>query len=157
MFTSSKELEQRKNPHVFVAHTLFAHSKKIHEPQTLNRKFKRQGVYFFLHKINQMVLPLWNVFKDIFSLDKFWSPMFKYLMGVFLHANNMYSYWFQISFQSISKYNHNGFKIASIVCSAWKDGHVGLKVTRPSFFGGVPSYFEALWYPHLYFYRISNT
>ena len=24
-----------------------------------------------------------------------------------------------------------------------------LKVTRPSFFGGVPSYFEAVWYPHL--------
>ena len=32
-----------------------------------------------------------------------------------------------------------------------------LKVTRPSFFGGVPSYFQALWYPHLYFYRKSNT
>ena len=32
-----------------------------------------------------------------------------------------------------------------------------LKVTRPSFFEGVPSYFEALWYPHLYFYRKSNT
>ena len=32
-----------------------------------------------------------------------------------------------------------------------------LKVTRPSFFWGVPSYFEALWYPHLYFYRKSNT
>ena len=32
-----------------------------------------------------------------------------------------------------------------------------LKVTRPSFFGRVPSYFEALWYPHLYFYRKSNT
>ena len=31
------------------------------------------------------------------------------------------------------------------------------KVTRPSFFGGVPSYFEALWYSHLYFYRKSNT
>ena len=31
------------------------------------------------------------------------------------------------------------------------------KVTRPSFFWGVPSYFEALWYPHLYFYRKSNT
>ena len=28
-----------------------------------------------------------------------------------------------------------------------------IKVTRPSFFDGVPSYFEALWYPHLYFYR----
>ena len=29
-----------------------------------------------------------------------------------------------------------------------------LKVTRPSFFfwGGVPFYFEALWYPHLYYY-----
>ena len=33
----------------------------------------------------------------------------------------------------------------------------GIKVTRPSFFEGVPSYFEALWYPHLYFYRKSNT
>ena len=33
-----------------------------------------------------------------------------------------------------------------------------VKVTRPSFFGGVPSYFEALWYPHLYFYRrMDNT
>ena len=38
-----------------------------------------------------------------------------------------------------------------------------LKVTRPSFFffwgggGRVPSYFETLWCPHLYFYRKSNT
>ena len=33
-----------------------------------------------------------------------------------------------------------------------------IKVTRPSFFwGGVASYFEARWYPHLYFYRKSNT
>ena len=32
-----------------------------------------------------------------------------------------------------------------------------IKVTRPSFFEGVPSYFEALWYPQLYFYRKSNT
>ena len=33
-----------------------------------------------------------------------------------------------------------------------------LKVTRPSFFwGGLLSYFEALWYPHLYFYRKSKT
>ena len=31
------------------------------------------------------------------------------------------------------------------------------KVTRPSFFRGVPSYFEALWYSHLYLYRKSNT
>ena len=34
---------------------------------------------------------------------------------------------------------------------------ISLKVTRPSFFGGIPSYFKALWYPHLYFYRKSNT
>ena len=34
---------------------------------------------------------------------------------------------------------------------------VRLKVTRPSFFEGVPSYFEALCYPHLYFHRKSNT
>ena len=33
----------------------------------------------------------------------------------------------------------------------------GMKVTRPSFIGGVPSHFEALWYPHLYFYLKSNT
>ena len=32
-----------------------------------------------------------------------------------------------------------------------------LKVTRPTFFKGVLSYFEALWYPRLYFYRKSNT
>ena len=31
------------------------------------------------------------------------------------------------------------------------------KVIRPSYFVRVPSYFEALWYPHLYFYRKSNT
>ena len=36
-------------------------------------------------------------------------------------------------------------------------GQCLFKVTRPSFFGGLPSYFEALWYPHLYFYRTSNT
>ena len=32
----------------------------------------------------------------------------------------------------------------------------GLKVSRPSYFVRVPSYFEALWYPHLYFDRKSN-
>ena len=37
------------------------------------------------------------------------------------------------------------------------DSPVRIKVTRPSFFWGVPSYFEALWYPRLYFYRKSNT
>ena len=31
-----------------------------------------------------------------------------------------------------------------------------LKVTRPSYFVRVPSYFDALWYPHLYFDRKSN-
>ena len=33
-------------------------------------------------------------------------------------------------------------------CLRWLD---------PVFLGEVPSYFEALWYPHLYFYRKSNT
>ena len=32
-----------------------------------------------------------------------------------------------------------------------------VKVTRPSFFAGIPSYFEALWYPRFYFYPKSNT
>ena len=30
------------------------------------------------------------------------------------------------------------------------------KVTRPSYFVRVSSYFDALWYPHLYFDRKSN-
>ena len=38
-----------------------------------------------------------------------------------------------------------------------RSGKTAFKVTPPSFLGGVPSYFEALWYPHLYFYRKSNT
>ena len=33
---------------------------------------------------------------------------------------------------------------------------IGINVTRPSYFVAVPSYFEALWYPHLYFNRKSN-
>ena len=31
-----------------------------------------------------------------------------------------------------------------------------IKVTRPSYFVRVPSYFETLWYAHLYFDRKSN-
>ena len=31
-----------------------------------------------------------------------------------------------------------------------------VKVTRPSYYVGVPSYFEALWYLHLYFDCKSN-
>ena len=31
-----------------------------------------------------------------------------------------------------------------------------LKVTRTSYFVGVPSYFEALWYPHLYFDHVKS-
>ena len=34
--------------------------------------------------------------------------------------------------------------------------HPRLKVTRPSYFLRLPSYFEALWYPHLYFDQKSN-
>ena len=44
-------------------------------------------------------------------------------------------------------------------CLSLLEALVSFKVTRPSFFwgGGVPSYFEALWHPHLYFYRKANT
>ena len=34
--------------------------------------------------------------------------------------------------------------------------NICFKVTRPSYFVRVPSYFEALWYPHSYFDRKSN-
>ena len=33
---------------------------------------------------------------------------------------------------------------------------ISLKVTRPSYFVRIPSYFEALWHPHLYFDRKSS-
>ena len=33
--------------------------------------------------------------------------------------------------------------------------YTSFKVTPPGFFGGLPSYFEALWYPHLYSIRKS--
>ena len=34
--------------------------------------------------------------------------------------------------------------------------HIYFKVTRRCYFVRVPSYFETLWYPHLYFDRGSN-
>ena len=34
---------------------------------------------------------------------------------------------------------------------------LGLRWLDPVFLGGVPSYFEALWYSDFYFYRKSNT
>ena len=50
-----------------------------------------------------------------------------------------------------------GVLFAGIMLTAQGPRVLEFKVTRPSFFGGVPSYFEALWYPHLYVYRKSNT
>ena len=47
-------------------------------------------------------------------------------------------------------------QIALLILAAASVTVLVLKVTRPSIFGRVPSYFEALWYPHLYFYRKSN-
>ena len=45
----------------------------------------------------------------------------------------------------------------------WKGDHmqisyflISMKVTRPSYFVGVPSYFETLWYPLVYFDPKSN-
>ena len=38
------------------------------------------------------------------------------------------------------------------LCHLW----ITLKVTRPSYFVAVQSYFETLWYPHLYFNSKSN-
>ena len=96
MFTSSKELEQRKKPHVFVARTPFAHCKKNTWTKKLNRKFKRQGVVFYTKSI-----------KWYCPFDKFWSLMFKCLMGVFLHANNMYHTSLKCPLILVSKYLFN--------------------------------------------------
>ena len=40
---------------------------------------------------------------------------------------------FQISFQSISKYNHHGVKIAFVSLLSRKDGHIGLLIRVPVF------------------------
>ena len=40
---------------------------------------------------------------------------------------------FQISFQSISKYNHHGVKIAFVSLLSGKDGHIGLLIRVPVF------------------------
>ena len=53
-------------------------------------------------------------------------------------------------------------KVGKIICAQTAEIYIArvilhLQVTRPSFFGGIPSYLEALWYPHIYIYRKSNT
>ena len=49
-----------------------------------------------------------------------------------------------------------GRKLIQIEVFRHFDDIIGFKVTRPSYFERVPSYFEALWYPHLCFDRKSN-
>ena len=59
--------------------------------------------------------------------------------------------------QRLKLYNRNSGFLRNVLFFDWKGQKIvvfaniwlSLKVTRPSFFGGVPSYFEALWYPHL--------
>ena len=45
-------------------------------------------------------------------------------------------------------------KVCMYVCMYVCNNNL-VKVTRPSNYVAVPSYFEALWYPHLYFDRIA--
>ena len=52
-------------------------------------------------------------------------------------------------FDKLGTVNNKSFEISSTYPDIFK-------VTRPSFLGGIPSYVEAHWYPHLYFYRKSN-
>ena len=59
--------------------------------------------------------------------------------------------------QRLKLYNRNSGFLRNVLFFDWKGQKIvvfaniwlSLKVTRPSFLGGVPSYFEALWYPHL--------
>ena len=87
-------------------------------------------------------LMLKMTFPEIFIKDKCkWILGFSYFVLPLLStAMNPVTLFFSSNFR----------RRTSFCCSCFK-------VTRPSFFGGVPSYFEALWYPHLYFYRKSNT
>ena len=97
----------------------------------------------------------------------FWIPelwiyllLAKHVQGTFdedKHENQMFSlsivYWFFYYLRSDSQQTTKKARYDAICVQECPN----FKVTRPSFFGGVPSYFEALWYPHLYFYRKSNT
>ena len=73
-----------------------------------------------------------------------------YLTIIFIY---MGIHWF-VYLSDFLKTNLTKF---SVICVKKRQNSRFLKVTRPSFFGGVPSYIEALWYPYLYFYRKSNT
>ena len=53
--------------------------------------------------------------------------------------------------------DNDNVKKQLFLCATALHVHHAFKVTRPSFFGEVPFYCEALWYPHLHFYRKSNT
>ena len=59
----------------------------------------------------------------------------------------------------LMKWNHET-SINALNYKDWNHIHslewLFFKATRPSYFVGVPSYFEAFWYPHLYFDRKSN-
>ena len=50
----------------------------------------------------------------------------------------------------------NGLFPSYVAQSGFKAKYEAIKVTRPSYFVRIPSYFEVLWYPHLYFDHKSN-
>ena len=47
-------------------------------------------------------------------------------------------------------FGNNLSRRSNIVIVNNNNNIVIVKMTRPTFLGAVPSYFEALWYPHLY-------
>ena len=85
-----------------------------------------------------------------------------YLQKFFFFSRQLYTYIHSLLSQpTLHKFRVIDLSTSSNSCCIIFYNIIGdellLKVTRPSFFGGLPSYFEALCYPHLYFYRTSNT
>ena len=73
-------------------------------------------------------------------------------------ATGMIQIWWEYCVQSFWVFSEAGAGDSRV--KSYNGGEKShLRWLDPVFFlgGGVPSYFEALWYPHLYFYRKSNT
>ena len=48
-------------------------------------------------------------------------------------------------FRTLQVFTLYNFKVRVFVCDGASANLALIKVTRPSFFGGIPSYFEAFW------------
>ena len=90
------------------------------------------------------------------SLEKLQPALFACFTSYLIHSNALVVYCWALGISnqnSALSWCKRCCIAANLVPATLKSC---IKVTRPSYFVRVPSYFEALWYPHLYFDLKSN-